>query len=159
MIRAADLFAGPQRAQAAIDIALRCVPSTFTAQQKKLVIVNGHPRFFPSARQKAEEATLAALLQPYRPAAPIAGAVRLSMAFTWPHLKSTPRRRLGGVEPKMTRPDVENVAKGAIDLLVKLRFLEDDAQIAHLVLQKCHGPESAVGIRIQIAPLTGLERP
>jgi Holliday junction resolvase RusA-like endonuclease len=39
-------------------------------------------------------------------------------------------------------------------MLTRLRFIADDARIARLLVQKFHGPETAVGIRIQIAHFT-----
>lgn len=135
-----------------IEITLRCVPPKTTAQMKRATWRHGKPRFFKSQAQRAAEHTFLSLLAPHRPEAPLRGALVLNVAFTWPHLASTPKRRRAEVLPKVTRPDADNLVKALQDCLVGLRFMEDDGQIARLVFEKFHGPEATVGIWIQIAP-------
>lgn len=136
-----------------IDLTLHCIPPSVTAQQKRLHIVNGRPVFFHGSKMRAEEQTWLALLQPHVPAEPIAGPVALTMRMVWPHLKGARKADRDRVIPKASKPDADNVAKHAIDLLTRLRFIEDDQRVCRLVIEKWFGPESAVGIRIQIAPM------
>jgi Holliday junction resolvase RusA-like endonuclease len=134
-------------------IRLTCVPPSVTAQQKRLVIVKGKPRFFHDARMKREEQTWAALLAPHTPDAPLSGPVYLRVRMTWPFLKATPKKHQGWRRWKETKPDCSNVVKHLEDLLVKLRFVNDDSQVARLVVEKCYGAEQDVGIDIELTTL------
>lgn len=140
-----------------IDITLRVVPPKTTAQTKRVSWRHGRPQFFKSDAGQAAEDTFLVLLNPFRPRLPLLEPISLAVSFTWPHLRSTPRRVRDQVVPKATRPDVDNLVKALADCLVKLRFIEDDGQICRLLIEKFHGPESEVGIRIQMAPY-GAER-
>ena len=52
-------------------------------------------------------------------------------------------------QPKTTRPDVDNMAKGLLDVLTRLHLLADDAQIAALAITKSYGAEAKVVIGIE----------
>lgn len=134
-----------------IAISIKCVPPSITAQMKRVAVINGKPRFFHSRQMKEQEATWASLLQPYQPAAPMDGAIALSMRFVYPHLKSVRKDDAHKLIPKISRPDAGNTAKHLEDLLTRLRFIVDDARVAKLTIEKFHGPEAHVGIQIQIA--------
>jgi Holliday junction resolvase RusA-like endonuclease len=134
-----------------IDIALRCVPPSITAQQKRVHVVAGRPVFFHGAKMREAAATWASLLSPHQPIAPMDGPLALSLRFVYPHLKATKKADAHRLLPKVTKPDAGNVAKHLEDQLVRLRFIADDARIAKLTVEKFHGPEAEVGIRIQIA--------
>ena len=137
-----------------IDLSVRCVPPSITAQQKRVRVVRGKPVFFHGAKMREEAATWAGLLQPHQPPAPLDGPLALSLRFVYPHLKSAKKTDVHRLLPKITKPDAGNVAKHLEDVLTRLRFITDDARIADLRVQKFHGPEAEVGIRIQIAPFT-----
>jgi Holliday junction resolvase RusA-like endonuclease len=136
-----------------IEMFLKVRPSSTTAQQKGIRIVNGRPMFFKKSKVVREGNMLVALLSPYRPQAPYRGPLSLEIGFTFPHLKSAPKKILALKVPKETRSDLDNLSKELIDLFAKLGFIEDDAQIARMLLEKWHGPEDQVGIRIRIAPI------
>lgn len=140
-----------------IDVTIRCVPPSTTAQMKRVRIARGKggkpvPVFFHSAKMRREEATWASLLRPHVPPAPMTGAMALTVRMVWPHLKSVRKTDVHRLLPKTSKPDCSNVSKHLEDLLVKLRFIDNDAHVARHVIEKFHGPEAAVGIRIQIAP-------
>lgn len=135
-----------------IDVTIRCVPPSVTAQQKRVHVVNGKPVFFHGAKMRREEQTWTALLQPYAPAAPIDGPIALTVRMVWPHLKGARKSDRHRLLPKTSKPDCSNVSKHLEDLLVRLRFIVNDAHVARHVIEKYFGPESEVGIRIQIAP-------
>ena len=103
---------------------------------------------------KAQERTWASLLQPHVPEAPVLGAIELRATLIYPHLKGTAKRDLHLVIPKESKPDADNAAKHLTDLLVTMRFIGDDAKIARLIVEKFHGPEASVGIRIAIQPMS-----
>lgn len=136
-----------------IDITLHILPPKTTSQMKRQVSTPNGPRFYKSAAQKRVEHTYLSLLAPYRPDVPMVGPVSLDVTFTWPHLASTPKRLRYRTLPKATRPDADNIVKSLQDSLVRLRFVNDDGQIAKLSLSKRHGPESKVGIQIVIVPM------
>ena len=140
-----------------ISITLRCTPPNTTAQMKRVRVVHGRPVFFHGAKMKREESTWAALLAPYVPTEPMDGPLSLSLRMVYPHLKATPKRDIGALRPKVTIPDCDGAAKHLIDQLTRLRFIVDDSRIADLRIQKWHGPESAVGIEIEIAPFGAKE--
>ncbi len=132
------------------EIHLKCVPPSVTAQQKRIRVVNGKPVFFHGARMRREAQTWAALLAPYAPKTPWFGPISLTISLTWPHLKKTRKNDRRTLMPKTTKPDAGNAVKHLEDVLVKLGFMNDDAQIAHLEVTKWFGPEESVGIRIQL---------
>lgn len=136
-----------------IAFTLPVVPPKVTAQQKRVHVVNGKPVFFHGSAMRREEKTWQALMAPYAPATPIEGPVSLSVRLVYPHLKTARKGDRERLLPKGSKPDADNVAKHAIDLLSKLRFIEDDQRVARLTVEKWFGPASLVGIRIQIAPL------
>lgn len=137
-----------------ISIAIKCVPPSITAQQKRVRIVNGKPMFFHGAGMKEQEATWTSLLQPYQPPAPLDGPLALSVRLVYPHLKATKKADVHRLIPKTSKPDAGNASKHLEDLLTRLRFITDDSRIARLVVEKFHGPELEVGIRIQISHFT-----
>lgn len=58
-----------------------------------------------------------------------------------------PRRSDAGT-PKVTRPDLDNMAKGLLDCLVQSGLMADDAQITRLVLTKKFSTRPCVVVRI-----------
>jgi len=134
-----------------LDFVIRVTPPSTTAQQKRMNRKTG--AFFQPEKMKREEQTWAAVLWPHKPAGPITGAVEMVVVFVYPHLKGTNLRDRCYLLPKETRPDCDNAAKHLIDLLSRMRFIEDDAKIARLVVEKYHGPEAQVGIRIAVQPM------
>lgn len=137
-----------------IDLRLPVVPPRTTAQQKRVRVVNGRPVFFQPRAMRAEELTWVSLLAPHVPAVPLDGPLALSIRLIYPHLSSVRKADAARVIPKATKPDAGNVVKHLEDVLTRLRFIEDDARIARLCVEKYHGPACAVGITIQIAPFT-----
>lgn len=147
-----------------IDVTLRCVPPSVTAQQKQARIVrakNGKmiPVFFHGKRMQAETATWTDLLKDHVPPAPLDGPLVLWVRLVYPHLAATKKAQLGLLLPKISKPDAGNASKHLEDLLTKLRFIADDARVARLTVEKFHGPEAEVGIRIRIYPFPNAHVP
>ncbi len=135
-------------------IEIRCVPPSTTAQQgKRQVMVKGKPMFFKDDKIVREEQTWAALISPYRLPAPILGPVECTIRLVYPHLKSVKAKDREFFYPKDSKPDADNAAKALVDLFSKLRFVDDDKQIASFAITKFRGPESSVGIRIELRPM------
>ncbi len=137
-----------------IAISIKCVPPSITAQQKRVTFVNGKPRFFHGGKMQEQTATWTSLLQPYQPDAPMDGPLELAVRLVYPHLKATRKTDVHRLLPKTTKPDAGNASKHLEDLLARMRFITDDARIARLIVEKFHGPEADVGIRIQISTFT-----
>lgn len=137
-----------------IAISIKCVPPSITAQQKRVTFVNGKPRFFHGGKMQEQTATWTSLLQPYQPEAPLDGPLSLSIRLVYPHLKAVKKTDAHRLLPKITKPDAGNASKHLEDLLARMRFITDDARIARLLVEKFHGPEFEVGIRIHIAAFT-----
>ena len=140
-----------------IDVTIRVVPPSITAQQKRARIVRGKagkliPVFFHGRQMRAQQATWESLLQPHQPAEPMSGPLELQIRLVYPHLKATPKRDQDRLIPKVSKPDGGNASKHLEDVLVRMRFIEDDMLVSRLCVEKFHGPEPMVGIRIQIRP-------
>lgn len=136
-----------------IAFTIAVTPPSVTAQQKRMQFRQGKPVFFHDARMEREAATWAFLLAPHVPEAPIAGPVELTIVMVYPHLAGVTKRDGLKCLPKTTKPDCGNAGKHLEDLLAKMRFMADDAQVARLVLEKWRGPDREVGIRIQLNSL------
>lgn len=139
---------------------LECVPPTTTAQGKRAVATPSGVRFFKSKQMQSAVEFLTALLCPHRPEEPIKGPVRLEIVAVWPYNKkdqSTKEKRLdcenGGLVWHDIRPDLDNWHKELQDLLVKLRFIEDDSKVVKLVPAKVRGPVPGIVVIIERASL------
>lgn len=51
--------------------------------------------------------------------------------------------------PKVTRPDLDNMAKLPLDVLTRLEYWNDDNQIADLRLVKVYGEVEGIGLTIK----------
>ena len=94
---------------------------------------------------------LDSLLLPFQPPEPVHGPVRLGLTFTWPWLASDSRRtRLAshGWIWHDRRPDCSNLAKTLEDRLMALRFIDDDAKVVYLSVEKFRGDVPGIGIVI-----------
>lgn len=127
-------------------------PPKTTSQTKRLVMVGGKPRFFAKKAHQGAENDLTLLCAGHAPPAPLTGPLRLAVAFVFPWRKSeTKKRRALGPVPNDTRPDCDNLVKLVADVLTKLRFYDDDGQVASLHVSKSWGDD--VGILVEIEKL------
>ena len=81
------------------------------------------PKFRPSQAWSDAEAKLMAHLEPHRPDAPMEGAVVLDVTWCFPK---------GGHadgEPYVKKPDTDNLQKGLKDVMTRLGWWRDDAQV------------------------------
>lgn len=132
-----------------------CIPPKATSQQKGAYAMPGGRgiRFFKKKHVAEAERDLVSLFMPYSPADPIQGPVRLSLHFVWPYRKSEKAKVVaaGHVVPNDKRPDIDNLAKMAIDAMTRCAYWEDDGQIASLTVMKSW--HSNAGIEFSIAQL------
>lgn len=105
---------------------------------------------YKATEVKANEAALAALFAPYVPEAPLCGAIRMTLVLVSPWRSATSKRdRAKGRTPKDKRPDCDNYAKQACDVLEHSNFLEDDGQIASLIVRTRWGNSPGLWIRLE----------
>lgn len=113
-------------------------PPTATAQTRR------HDRsgrtYLPAAARNAA-ATLRAVFERYTPPTPFKGPVKVTLSWTWPGA-DTPK-------PKSTRPDLDNLAKLALDAATKAGYWTDDAQVVHLDTAKFTGPMPGIAVRVE----------
>lgn len=113
-------------------------PPTATAQQK------GRSRtgaWYKPAKLKAAEDYYLWGLKSSRPAEPLEGPVILSVEFRFP---ATKPHKDG--DPKITRPDTDNMIKLLKDCMTKLNYWQDDAQVALELVRKSYAAEPGVKI-------------
>lgn len=116
---------------------------TATHQEKQVHVVNGKPVFYEPEEVKAARQKLSAYLGQHVPEQPFYGAVRLTVKWCFPR----GRHRNGTY--KTTKPDTDNLQKMLKDVMTKLRFWEDDAQVASEIVEKFWTDLSGIWIRIE----------
>lgn len=77
-------------------------------------------------------------------------AVAVKIDFFFPNPTSTPKRDRNTTFAKVTRPDVDNMAKGLLDCLTEVGLIQDDALIFDLHIRKFTTGQHHVGIGITI---------
>lgn len=123
-----------------IDIWIPGKPPTATAQQKGRTHSGV---WYKPANVKAAEDLYMAWLKIQRPAQPMEGALVLRVDFCFPANKP---HKPG--EPKVTRPDTDNMVKLLKDCLTRSGYWLDDAQVAEETVLKIYDKDP--GIRIMI---------
>lgn len=118
------------------------VPTT-THQEKQVRVVNGKPVFYEPAEVKAARQKLTAYLGQHVPDQPFCCGVRLMVKWCFPK-----GRHKNGTY-KTTKPDTDNLQKMLKDVMTKLRFWEDDAQVASEIVEKFWSDIPGIYIRIE----------
>lgn len=78
----------------------------------------------------------------------IEGPAKVMIEFNFAHNKSTPKSKADGAFPKITRPDLDNMAKTVLDGLTAAGCWKDDAQVSNLQLIKRHSTQPGTFIYI-----------
>ena len=76
------------------------------------------------------------MLLKWKPKEPMGGAIRASINFAYPLLAKHKGKLM--TEPKITRPDCDNLVKSVLDSLTNMGYIKDDANIAILTVSKQH---------------------
>ena len=128
------------------EFVIKGTPSTRTAQQKGCRVVAGHVIFFEKPEVRKENEALYWKFYPFAPDEPYSGklCVRLLWAFDKKSLGKTENRTFN-----CTRPDLDNLAKGTLDVMAKAGVIAEDAEIPKLDLTKVWCREHA-GLYVQI---------
>lgn len=123
------------------------IPPKTTAQMHKIVVRNGKPYIYdPEPVVKAKEKLMAHLGQ-RAPAKPFEGALSLSVIWNFPVIKGHQAS-----EPYLKKPDTDNLQKMLKDVMTKLRYWNDDAQVCCEMIVKKYA--AIPGIFVQIDLLT-----
>lgn len=126
-------------------------PPTATAQQKGVFVLGGRAHFYTKAKVRDAENFLAAMLAPYRPPEPLEGPVYFQARWCYPYRKSEKRSVVatGKEIPHATRPDLDNLEKNLLDVMTRLQFWGDDAQVFTKSTAKVWGPKGYLAIAIK----------
>lgn len=129
-----------------IEFFIPCVPPTTTAQMRR----HNHNgiTFKPKKLVEAQDFYMA-LLSEHVPKETVKGAVALSVVFTWPWRKSEPKHNRGGNKYHTSKPDCDNVIKLFQDILVAMRFIENDQSVSVLSVAKYWGGNPGINVRIR----------
>lgn len=117
-------------------------PPRATAQQRRHL--HDGRNFLPQ-RARLAFATLQAVMEAHRPPTPLEGPLHVVLCWTWAGRN---------IVPKTTRPDLDNLAKLALDAATQAGYWHDDAQVALLALAKYLGPIPGLAMSV-----TELEAP
>lgn len=125
-----------------MEFTLKIVPPTVTAQEHKVAVVRGKPRFYDSQKLKQTRLMFETLLKGYAPETPMDGAVELSVE--WRFLSKTHKEG----SYRVTRPDTDNLQKLLKDCMTRTGFWRDDAQVCREIVTK-RWTRTDPGIRIK----------
>ena len=120
------------------------IPPTVTAQEHKVTVVNGKPRFYDPPEVKNAKEKLTVHLGKHVPAPMYASGVRLTVK--WLFAKGDSHKN---GEYKITKPDTDNLQKMLKDCMTDLRFWKDDALVASEIIEKFWADTPGIYIRIE----------
>lgn len=112
------------------------IPPTATAQTRRHT---GKSTYLPAATARAA-ALLRAVVEPHAPTAPLSGPLSVGLLWTWPG-SDTPTW-------KTTRPDLDNLAKLALDAMTKAGYWQDDSQVVEFTTAKFTGPIPGLAVTV-----------
>ncbi len=124
-------MAAKQREPRRVEFFMAMKPPETTAQMRKFAVRGGKVRVYDPPEVAAMKAKLESRLAPHRPAKPLQGPVRLMVKWLFP----VGRGHFDG-DWRTTPPDTDNLQKALKDVMTKLRFWGDDAQVASEIAEK-----------------------
>lgn len=120
------------------------LPTTTAQEQKTGVAKDGKPYKYDPPELKAARALFRDHLAKFAPPAPISGPIKLQTIWCYPCNSTHP-------EPawKTTKPDTDNMVKLLKDVMTKLGFWHDDAQVALEIIQKIWDNRSGLYVSVE----------
>lgn len=117
---------------------------------------------YKAKEQVEAEHTYEALLAPHAPPAPLQGPLTVRVVFVRPYVKSVHLRNkseMGRQDfvPSTAKPDCGNAMKALLDCMERMRFFEDDKQVASETTFKVHGPPERVGVYVALCALEPID--
>lgn len=122
-------------------------PPTATAQEKKVAMVGGKPRFYKPKNVKRAEQDLNTVLIGSDPERPLEGAVKLVVDWRF-----RARSHKAGTY-RTTKPDTDNLQKLLKDILTQHGWWKDDAQVCVEVAAKCWCDDPGLFISAEEIPM------
>ena len=132
-----------------IHIRLDGNPSSVTQQQKGETIIKGRIHHYEKKNVREAKDALRWQLKPYVPKEPLGGPIALKIEWRF-ELKRCKRRFW-----KVTRPDLDNLEKGLLDVLTDMNFWNDDAQVCVKQTIKKEVPPGEGFLEIEIRQIGG----
>ena len=134
---------------------IACIPPKSTAQAGLCILKRRDGTQFVGRMEKSKSQRakndLMALFAEHRPPQPLAGPLLVRLEWTYPWRKSEPKKnRVTGRKLVDTRPDADNIFKFVADVMTRLGFWLDDAQV-HPCILRYWGDEP--GIDVWVLPL------
>lgn len=132
-----------------IEFFMAMHPPTTTGQMRKITIIKagpmkGRPRFYDPPEVEAAKSKLECRLAHHAPKEPLLRTLRLSCKWCFP----VGEGHFDG-ELKATDPDCDNLMKLLQDVMQKLKFYKNDAQIAELYVGKYYAAIPGIWIRLE----------
>ncbi|WP_432748905.1 RusA family crossover junction endodeoxyribonuclease [Pectinatus haikarae] len=116
---------------------------TVTHQEKKISVKNGKPHVYEPDELKDARAKFEAYFAKYRPEDKFIGPVRLITKWMFPAGKHQTATY------KTTKPDTDNMIKLLKDVMTKLNYWDDDAQVASEITEKFWNDVQGIYVRIE----------
>ena len=123
---------------------LPMIPPTVTAQEHKVSVRNGRPRFYDPPELKEARGKLTAHLAQHKPEKPYTCGVRLITRWCFPvegHVDG---------EYRTTKPDTDNLQKLLKDCMTAVGFWRDDALVASELCEKFWAQVPGIFIKIEV---------
>ncbi|MBP1546315.1 MAG: RusA family crossover junction endodeoxyribonuclease [Oscillospiraceae bacterium] len=127
-----------------IQFFMPMIPPTVTAQEHKVAVVNGKPRFYDPPEVADAKSKLTAALAKHCTDRPFSSAVRLVAKWLFP---VSGKHKNG--DYKTTRPDTDNLQKMLKDCMTKCGFWKDDALVASEISEKFWADVPGIWISIE----------
>ena len=128
-----------------IQFFMPMIPPTVTAQEHKVTVRNGKPKFYDPPEVKDAKAKLTAALAKHKIEQPLALPVRLMVKWLFP---VTGSHKDG--EYKFTKPDTDNLQKMLKDCMTLCGFWKDDALVVSEITEKFWADNPGIFIRIEV---------
>lgn len=128
------------------EFVIKGSPSTATAQQKQYTQIKGHTVVYEKKNVKDAKQVLYWQFYPHAPEEPFSGklCVRLMWLFDKKSLTKKEDQTFNS-----SRPDLDNLCKGTLDVMSRAGLIAEDAEIAKLDLTKAWYREFT-GLFVQI---------
>lgn len=137
-----------------LNFTLWCEPPKHTAQGSSVILKNFKTGKFFIGKKSNSNATqtkneLMWLLMPHRPQKPLEGAIKCEIDIYYSWRKTETKKNIQkGIMPVITKPDLDNWNKQFSDVLTRLAFWKDDAQVYDLHLRKFYNEKPRIDVKI-----------
>lgn len=138
-----------------LEFTLWCEPPKHTAQGSSTILKNFKTgKFFIGKKSNSNaiqtKNELMWLLMPHRPQKPLNGALKCEIDIYYSWRKSETKKNIQkGIMPVIVKPDLDNWNKQFSDVLTRLSFWNDDAQVYDLHLRKFYSNKPRIEVKIE----------